>query len=137
MSNRSDGTMFEKIFCGMLAERGFWAHNFAQTPAGQPADVIAVKGKTAWLIDCKVMSGDRFPLSRIEPNQLSAMAAWNAVSPCEPYFAVRLPDGAVYMLGYDLITDWICKDVCAVTEVTIRKEGIYFGAWLEGVNQLC
>ena len=53
-SNRKTGTTFESELCEILSQNGFWAHNLAQNSAGQPADVIAVRNKTAYLIDCKV-----------------------------------------------------------------------------------
>lgn len=53
-TNRKIGNSFETEFCELLFQHGFWCHNMAQNAAGQPADVIAVKGKTAYLIDCKV-----------------------------------------------------------------------------------
>lgn len=58
-TNRKIGNSFETEFCELLFQHGFWCHNMAQNAAGQPADVIAVKGKTAYLIDCKVCSNNR------------------------------------------------------------------------------
>lgn len=49
-TNRKIGNSFETEFCELLFQHGFWCHNMAQNAAGQPADVIAVKGKTAYLI---------------------------------------------------------------------------------------
>ena len=54
--NRSSGTRFEQDFANLLAEHGFWAHVMQQNKAGQPADIIAVKGKFHTLIDCKEIS---------------------------------------------------------------------------------
>lgn len=64
-SNRKTGTTFESELCEILSQNGFWAHNLAQNSAGQPADVIAVRNKTAYLIDCKVCSRNKYSLSRI------------------------------------------------------------------------
>ena len=58
-TNRKIGNSFETEFCELLFQYGFWCHNIAQNAAGQPADVIAVKNKTAYLIDCKVCSNNR------------------------------------------------------------------------------
>ena len=74
--NRKIGNSFETEFCELLFQYGFWCHNMAQNAAGQPADIIAVKGKTAYLIDCKVCSNNRFPLSRVEENQHFAMETY-------------------------------------------------------------
>ena len=70
--NKTMGNHFEEELCELLAEQGFWAHNLAQNQVGQPADVLAVRDNIAVLIDCKVCSNNRFPLSRIEPNQEAA-----------------------------------------------------------------
>ena len=43
MSNKKIGNDFEKELCEVLAEYGFWVHNFTQNQDGQPADIIAVK----------------------------------------------------------------------------------------------
>lgn len=76
MTNKKLGNSFESVFCEILFQQGFWCHNLAQNQAGQPADVIAVRDGKSYLIDCKVCSRGRFPFSRIEDNQHTAMRAW-------------------------------------------------------------
>lgn len=90
MSNRADGTRFETEFCDCLARNGFWAHNMAQKAEGQPADIIAVKNGTAYLIDCKLCEKDSFRLDRIEENQESAMNYWTECGNLGCYFAIKL-----------------------------------------------
>ena len=68
-SNRAVGNAFEQELCELLFGYGFWAHNLKQDNAGQPADVIAVKNKVAYLIDCKDCSAKGFDLRRVEDNQ--------------------------------------------------------------------
>lgn len=136
VTNRSSGNAFERRFCAMLAERGFWAHNMAQSACGQPADVIAVKGRTVWLIDCKVCSNDRFDLKRVEPNQLTAMDLWTTKCPYEPYFALELSEGAVFMVGYGTIQEFLADDRMTMSHVDIHRKGIPFAAWVSGVNLL-
>ena len=98
MSNRSNGHRFEQEFCQMLFEEGFWVHNMAQNQAGQPADVIAVRNQIAYLIDCKVCENDEFPLSRIEPNQRSAMDLWERCGNGSGWLALKTSEG-VYMIS--------------------------------------
>jgi Holliday junction resolvase len=100
LSNKSEGSAFETLFCSILAKHGFWAHNFANRAEGQPADVIAVKGDIAYLIDCKVCEKDYFRLDRIEENQESAMSLWQTCGNRGAYFAVRLADGSTYMVPF-------------------------------------
>ncbi len=98
MSNRATGTRFEQELCELLAEHGFWAHNLTQNQAGQPADIIAVKGNYAVLIDCKVCSTNSFRLSRIEENQEMAMLRWYATGNDHSYFALKMLSGEIYMM---------------------------------------
>lgn len=105
MSNRSDGTAFESIFCDLLAQNGFWAHNMAQKASGQPADVLAVKNGIGYLIDCKVCEKDYFRLDRVEENQESAMTLWKTCGNMGAYFAIRLADGSTYMVPFDDLQD--------------------------------
>ena len=78
MSNKKSGNQFESELCEILSMYGFWCHNLAQNSAGQPADVIAVRNREAYLIDCKVCSTNKgFALNRMEENQDLAMNLWN------------------------------------------------------------
>ena len=47
MSNKSNGTAFEREFAEMLSERGFWVHLLKNNSNGQPFDVIATKNNQA------------------------------------------------------------------------------------------
>ena len=101
MSNRSDGIHFEGELCEILFKHDFWAHNIAQNRDGQPADVIAVRGDKAYLIDCKNCFHDRFHLSRIEFNQESSMELWEDCGNTECYFALKDSLGKIYMAHFD------------------------------------
>lgn len=91
MSNKKIGNDFEKELCEVLAEYGFWVYNFAQNQDGQPADIIAVKNKKAYLVDCKVCSTRKgFDLSRMEDNQDLSMELWKDCGNGEGWFAVKL-----------------------------------------------
>ena len=100
-SNKTIGNSFEAELCELLAENGFWAHNLAQNQTGQPADVIAVKNDIAYLIDCKVCENDRFPFSRIEDNQESAMTLWEMRGNANCYFALKDSQENIYMVHFD------------------------------------
>lgn len=101
MSNKKSGNQFESELCEILSEYGFWCHNMAQNAAGQPADVIAVRNGRAYLIDCKVCSTNKgFALDRMEDNQDLAMALWKECGNGEGWFAMKLPNGAIYMLPH-------------------------------------
>lgn len=101
MSNKSEGNAFEKEFCELLGQNGFWVHNLQQNSFGQPADVIAVKEGKAFLIDCKVCSDDTFCLSRIEENQTLAMMHWKKCGNGLGWFALKFTD-EIYMVPYSI-----------------------------------
>lgn len=103
ISNRKAGTDFERQLCASLMDAGYWCHRMAQTAAGQPFDVIAARSGTCIPIDCKVCEKDVFPLHRVEDNQFSAMSLWRETGNGESYFALKLSDGAVYMLSFSAI----------------------------------
>ena len=73
----------------------------ALNKSGQPADIIAVKNKTAYLIDAKVVSSQRgFALSRVEENQDLAMDLWNQRGNGQGWFALKLLTGEIYMIPH-------------------------------------
>ena len=99
MSNKKIGNDFEREFCEILSENGFWVHNFAQNQDGQPADVIAVKHDTPYIIDCKVCEKDVFKLSRIEENQILSMQHWLNTRNSDAWFALKVNDD-ILMITY-------------------------------------
>ena len=119
-TNRSIGNRFEQELCALLSEKGFWVHAFAQNSAGQPADVIAVRNRVAYLIDCKVCSGKGFALSRMEDNQDLSMELWGNCGNGDGWFAMKLNDGAIHMIPHRdiLITQ---KTISFIKAENIRR----------------
>ena len=100
MSNKKNGNEFEREFAELLYDMGFWVHLLSQNQDGQPADVIAVKNKKAYLIDCKVCSTRKgFDLSRMEDNQDLSMELWKDCGNGEGWFAVKL-ESQIYMIPH-------------------------------------
>lgn len=68
------GRQFEDYVVKELHKAGYWVHRIHPDESGQqPFDIIAVKGSKICAYDAKVLeSGKRFPLKRIEDNQLNA-----------------------------------------------------------------
>lgn len=68
------GRQFEDHVVKELHKAGYWVHRIHPDEAGQqPFDIIAVRGSKICAYDAKVVSeGKRFPLNRIEDNQLNA-----------------------------------------------------------------
>ena len=107
MSNKKLGSTFERELAEVLYEHGFWVHLLNANQAGQPADIIAVKNKTAYLIDAKVCTNGTFPLSRVEENQDMAMTLWKNCGNDEGWFAFKVAD-EVYMMPH--YTVMYCKE---------------------------
>jgi Holliday junction resolvase len=86
----------------------------AMNKSGQPADVIAVKNKIAYLIDAKVVSTSRgFALSRVEENQDLAMDLWNERGNGQGWFAFKLPTNEIYMIPH------VCIKALMVSQSTL------------------
>ena len=100
MSNKKLGNDFEQELCERLSEYGFWVHSLAMNKAGQPADIIAVKDRKAYLIDAKVCSSRGFALSRVEENQELAMTLWYERGNGQGWFALKVPTDEIYMIPH-------------------------------------
>ena len=100
MNNKTLGNGFEAELGEKLSEYGFWVHLLNANKAGQPADIIAVKNKIAYLIDAKVCSSKGFALSRVEENQELAMTLWNERGNGQGWFALKVPTGEIYMIPH-------------------------------------
>ena len=104
MTNKKLGNSFEQELCEKLAEYGFWVHCMAMNKSGQPADIIAVKNKQAYLIDAKVVSSPRgFALSRVEENQDLAMDLWAQRGNGQGWFAFKLPTNEIFMIPHFVV----------------------------------
>ena len=99
MNNRKIGNSFETELCELLSSYGFWSHCMRQDNSGQPADIIAVRNKVAYLIDAKVCTHNTFPFSRVEENQDLAMELWQECGNGLGWFALKT-DGGIYMLSH-------------------------------------
>lgn len=136
--NRSVGGGFEQEFAKILADDGFWAHVMQQNKAGQPADIIAVKGKYHTLIDCKVISAEKgFPLSRIEENQRSAMTRFQTRCGESCWFAMRLMDESVWLMSLGRLLAMEKAGMKRLSEDCIREKALALQNWLEMIKVWC
>ena len=119
MTNKKLGNSFEQELCEKLSEYGFWTHNLAMNKSGQPADIIAVRNKQAYLIDAKVVSSPRgFALSRVEENQDLAMDLWNSKGNGQGWFALKVKD-EIYMIPH------ICIKALMATQSSLSISEIH------------
>ena len=130
MNNKTIGNNFEQELCEKLSEHGFWTHNLAMNKAGQPADIIAVKDKKAYLIDAKVCSNRGFALSRVEENQDLAMTLWNERGNGQGWFALQVPTGEIYMIPHFCIKAYTGRQA-SLSFNEIHELGKPLGKWVE------
>lgn len=133
--NRTVGNHFEYDLSQVLAEHGFWVHMMTQSKAGQPADLIAVKGKFHTLIDCKVISDDRgFPFERIEENQRMAMRMFHRKCGELCWFALRLPDQSIWFVTEGWLQTMEGRKRSRMTDAEIRQQAWPLEKWMEASN---
>lgn len=131
--NRSVGTRFEAELCEILAQHGFWAHNMQQNSAGQPADIIAVRGAFHTLIDCKHVADDKgFPFSEIRENQRSAMKMFQKKCHEFCYFAFKLSDDTIWLITLERMDTLAGRGKTRLTDDEIRGGQAWsLEAWLD------
>ena len=135
--NRSVGSRFEQDLSHILAENGFWVHVMQQNKAGQPADIVAVKGNFHTLIDCKVVSDDKgFPFERVEDNQKFAMRMFQRKCNELCYFAIKLPDNTIWIISLERIETLRGRGKKRLTENDIRGGQAWsLDSWIESSDE--
>lgn len=129
MINKKLGNDFEQELCQILADAGYWTHNFANRKNGQPADIIAVKNGKAYLIDAKECTREIFPLKRMEYNQELSMGLWIECGNIEPYFALKARN-EVYMVDYITVMELMRKGKKQLNLEDMNKYGTRLATWL-------
>ena len=132
MFNRQIGNKFEEEFAKILYDHGYWVHRITQNASGQPADIIAIKGYSVSLIDCKVCTKDYLDLSRIEENQMLAMTLFDerAKRPSVSWFAIKLKSGDIYMFTWLMIQMTLEAGKTRLPANDIRDYGMSLSEWL-------
>ena len=129
--NKTTGGRFEHELSHILAENGFWVHVMQQNKAGQPADIIAVRGRFHTLIDCKVCDNGFFAFERIEDNQRSAMKRFFNRAGELSYFALKLPDGSIRMVSLERCETLKNRGKNRISAEDMQKETWNLDSWLE------
>lgn len=135
MSNKSNGTAFEKEFAQLLSDHGFWVHRLQDNHNGQPFDVIAARNGDTLVFDCKDCRSDTFYLRRIEENQRSAMELWNKCGNAEGIFAVKYPDGEIFLMPITELEQAEKNGIRHIDREHARYYGAKFRVWMERVNE--
>lgn len=122
MSNKSKGSSFEQFFGNLLAHNGYWAHVLQDNRNGQPFDVFATKDDTPYAFDCKECESDRFQLSRMESNQISAMNRWIETGNSNVYFAIRFDKTYnIYVVPFQELNSRRLAGISSITESEIKR----------------
>ena len=127
--NKKLGNKFEKELSEILYNAGYWVHLLNQNKNGQPADIIAVKNKKAYLIDAKVCSLEKFAFKRVEENQRLSMQMFIDCGNTTPYFALKARN-EIYMLSYKTIRDLIKQGKKQLDFAEINKYSTRLSTWL-------
>lgn len=135
MSNKSNGTAFEKEFARMLSDEGFWVHCLKDNANGQPFDVIAAKDGRSYVFDCKDCQTARYTLSRMEENQHNAMKLWAATGNQPGLFAVRFV-GRIYLIPHRMLEILEENGTKSITEREARRCGRTFEQWCSSQHRL-
>lgn len=135
MSNKSNGTAFERKFAELLSGEGFWAHCLKDNANGQPFDVIAARNGRTYVFDCKDCATERFVLSRIEENQRNAMELWSATGNHQGMFAIKF-SGRIYLLPHQMLEILVENGTKSITEIEARRYGRTFEQWCYSQHRL-
>lgn len=130
--NRTQGGRFEQDMARILSDHGFWVHVMQQNKAGQPADLIAIKGKYHTLIDCKVISDDKgFPFERVEENQRYAMRMFHKKCREMCYFALRTLDCDIHLISLERIEILRMQGLKRLNQRGIQEQAWPLEKWLD------
>ncbi len=114
---------FQREICKMLSDNGFWAYETINKKSGQPVDVIAVKSDIGYIIECKVTKSNRFPLSRVEDNQITAIERFTRCKNHESWFAFlfsKHPDDILFVRAEKIIA-LLDKNVVGVSYDELKE----------------
>lgn len=116
--NKRNGSALERRFAKALSKNA-WVHLLKDNANGQPFDVIAVCGNTAYAYDCKLCKGNIFRCSRIELNQHLAFQRMLRHGNKYCYIAICFAAEAdrVYCVPYKRIKKYKSVDIEEVKEI--------------------
>lgn len=135
MSNKKNGTVFERNFAELLSREGFWAHCLKDNANGQPFDVIAARNGRTYVFDCKDCATERFVLSRIEENQHNAMNLWSETGNQPGLFAIKF-SGRIYLMSLKMLDILEKNGTKSITEIEARRCGWTFEQWCYSQHRL-
>lgn len=130
MSNKSDGTEFEKEVAQILSDHGYWAHCLQDKKNGQPFDIITAKNHKTYVMDCKRCTFSQFVFSRIEENQELAMQAWRETGNSEGLFVIGFPNIGAYVILLSVIQELKKSGKKRICSQDMSHYGIPLETWM-------
>ncbi len=122
MSNKKLGNDFEQEYAKILSEKGYWV--LIVTPKGyinsQPMDIVAAKDNIIYCFECKTLHSKykRFPLKRLEQNQILAYKKLKQTGNDNYYLVVKWNDREIYQIPFSKI-DFKQKSIELIEEYRI------------------
>ena len=105
MSNKSNGTKFEKELCEMFAKEGMWARlEYPDNDGSQPFDLKVIYRNNIFCFECKDCQNGKFPLDRVEENQKIALnKLQDNLFDFQIYFAFKNKDEIIFLEANDVL----------------------------------
>lgn len=104
-NNKKLGKTFEESLADYLSYKGFWVQLIKQDQDGQSADILAIKGSEAYLIDAKLCCTGLFDINRIEDNQSSSMNKFKQCGNNTGLFAIWIDKQSIYICELDALLE--------------------------------
>lgn len=100
-----------------FGEHNYWAYAFPKSILGQPFDIVARYENKVFFVDAKHLEDNKvsFPMSRIEPNQLTSMKYANTIARIYDNmgFVIEWKE-QFYFLDYGTIKYMVAKDIKSI-----------------------
>jgi Holliday junction resolvase len=101
VNNKALGMAWERQFCELLQDKGYWVHFITPNKSGaQPFDVIAAKNNVVYAFDCKTAVKPIFHIERLEENQKFAFERMIYCGNNHCYVAIKYCDKS-YIIPYE------------------------------------
>ena len=105
MSNKKNGSKFEKDLCQKLFDNGIWARlEYPAEDGSQPFDVKAFYRQVPYIFECKDCKNGYFDLNSVEDNQLLALDLLsNNILDCNIMFAFQFNERWLFVEASEII----------------------------------
>lgn len=105
MSNKKNGSDFEKELCEMFAKKGMWTRlEYPAEDGSQPFDLKVIYRNNIFCFECKDCKNGKFYFNRIEENQKIALDKLEEnLFNFQIYFAFKNKDEIIFLEADDVL----------------------------------